>query len=111
MLSMRPSFKRMIRRARFPTSISCVTRTIVFPARVQLIEQGQDFLRGRRIQVAGRLVGEDEKGIVDEASGDGDALLLPADSCAGRWFSRSPSPTNWASSRQRSRSRRPSRPW
>jgi len=42
--------------------------------RDQLLEDADDLVAGLLIEVAGRLVGEDERGIVDESAGDGDAL-------------------------------------
>ena len=44
---------------------------------VQLAQQAHDLLTGMGIQVAGRLVGEENGGMVDECAGDGDPLLLP----------------------------------
>src|SRR3954469_16734258 len=46
--------------------------------RGQLFEDGDDVGAGFLIEVAGRLVGEDQRRIVDERSGDGDALALAA---------------------------------
>ena len=47
-------------------------------ARVDLAKQIHDLERQIRIEVAGRLVGEDDRRIVDQRAGDGDALLLAA---------------------------------
>src|SRR3954470_15266490 len=41
-------------------------------------QQAQHLSAGRGVQVAGRLVGEDDVGAGEERPGDGDALLLPA---------------------------------
>ncbi len=41
-------------------------------------EEGHDFLAGFGVEVAGRLVGEDDGGLTDEGAGDGDALALAA---------------------------------
>src|SRR5215469_3161464 len=41
-------------------------------------EQPQDLGRGGRVEVAGRLVGEQHRGVIDQRPGDGDALLLAA---------------------------------
>ena len=45
---------------------------------VEVLEQGQDLQRGAAVEGTGRLVGEQEAGLVDERAGDGDALLLAA---------------------------------
>ena len=47
-------------------------------AGVDLAEQVHDLERELGIEVAGRLVGQDDRRIVDERAGDGDALLLAA---------------------------------
>ena len=67
-----------------------------------------------RVEVAGRLVGEDEVGRGGERAGDRDALLLSAaESWCGRCRSRAPSPRVSTSPSMRARSsalgRRPSR--
>src|ERR1051325_2015890 len=46
--------------------------------RGELFEDGDDVAAGLRIEVAGRLVGEDERRIVDQSAGDGDSLALSA---------------------------------
>ena len=48
------------------------------PQRVDALEQGHDLQRAVRVEVAGRLVGDDRAGVVDKGAGDGDALLLAA---------------------------------
>ena len=45
---------------------------------VELAEQLEDLAARGLVEVAGRLVGEDERGVGDEGAGDGDALLLAA---------------------------------
>ena len=45
---------------------------------VQLLEQGDDLLGGVAVQRAGRLIGKDDMGIVDQRAGDGHPLLLAA---------------------------------
>ena len=45
---------------------------------VQLGEQPHDFDAGLRVEVAGRLVGEQDRRVVDERARDGDALALAA---------------------------------
>ena len=45
---------------------------------VDLFEQHHNFERTRRVKIARRLVGDDDAGIVDKRSCDGDALLLAA---------------------------------
>ena len=39
---------------------------------------------GPEVQIAGRLVGEDDGGIVRQGAGDGDTLLLAPDISVGR---------------------------
>ena len=46
--------------------------------RVQLVEQRQGVLGGDRIEVAGRLVGQDQRRVGDQRPGDRDPLLLTA---------------------------------
>ena len=48
------------------------------PLRVELLEHPQDFDAGVGIEVARRLVGQDQRGPIHHRSGDGDSLLLPA---------------------------------
>ncbi len=48
------------------------------PLVVERLENRDDLLRGVRVEVAGRLVGEQDGRIVHQAAGDGDALLLAA---------------------------------
>ena len=45
---------------------------------VEGAEEGHDLGTALRVEVAGRLVGEDEGGAADEGAGDGDPLLLAA---------------------------------
>ena len=49
----------------------------VAPA-VQSREDGDDLLAGLGIEVAGRLVGQDQRGLVHQGAGDGHPLPLPA---------------------------------
>ena len=51
---------------------------IVRPSSVQAFQQVEDFVGRRRVEVAGRLVGQDELGVVHQAAGDRHALLLAA---------------------------------
>jgi hypothetical protein len=46
-------------------------------------KEGEDFLARLEVEVAGRLVGEDDGGVVDERAGAGDPLLLPPGELAG----------------------------
>ena len=52
--------------------------TMVEPSCVELPKHPHHFLAVMRVEVAGRLVGEDQLGIGDERAGDRDALLLAA---------------------------------
>ena len=47
-------------------------------APVQLVEEPDDLLAGGGVEVAGGLVGEEERGLAHERAGDGDALALAA---------------------------------
>ncbi len=81
------------------------------PSLAELAEELEDHLAGVRVEVAGRFVGEDDLGIVDQRAGDGDALLLAAGklawagACCG-----SPGPTSFSASMARSRRSRPETP-
>jgi hypothetical protein len=57
---------------------SWVATTTVVPSRFKRGEQMQQPLGHLRIDVAGRLVGDQQLGPVDHRAGDRDALLLPA---------------------------------
>jgi hypothetical protein len=48
------------------------------PLALDALEERHDLLAGRRVEVAGRLVGEQQGRFGDERTGDRDALLLPA---------------------------------
>ena len=61
---------------------------------VEALEEGEDFLGGGGVEVAGGFVGEDEVGVGDDGAGDGDALFLAAGELAGKWSRRSPRPTS-----------------
>ena len=50
---------------------------------VQVDEQGEDVGGRGRVEVAGRLVGEDQRGLGHQGAGDRDALLLAARQLAG----------------------------
>ena len=50
---------------------------------VELVEQAEDLGRRARVEVARRLVGQDQGRLGDERPGDGDALLLAAGQLAG----------------------------
>ena len=43
---------------------------------VQILEQGDNHFAGPEVQVAGRLVGQQYRGVASQGSGKGDALLL-----------------------------------
>ena len=48
------------------------------PALVDLLEEAEDVDRELRVEVAGGLVGEDERRLADDRARDRDALLLAA---------------------------------
>src|SRR6185503_2899766 len=45
---------------------------------VQPLEQPEDLLGGRAVEIAGGLVGDDQRRVRDQRTRDRDALLLPA---------------------------------
>ena len=51
---------------------------------IELADDLHDLVRGARIEVAGRLVGKQYSGMVDQRAGQRDALLLPAGELTGR---------------------------
>ena len=78
-----PSRIWMMRSARAATSCSCVISTIVRPG-CAARRTGRARRRGRcRVEVPGRLVGEDQRRLGDERAGDRDPLLLAAGELAG----------------------------
>ena len=50
---------------------------------VQVFHEFHNFIAGLRIQVAGRLVGQDDGWIIDQGAGNGDALALSAGKLIG----------------------------
>ena len=48
------------------------------PLGVELLEHPQDFHAGVRVEIAGRLVGQDQRGMIDQRAADGHPLLLSA---------------------------------
>src|SRR5215469_14090110 len=50
---------------------------------VEFFQQGQDGCPGGRVQVAGRLVGQDDRGLARDRAGDGDPLPFPAGQLRG----------------------------
>ena len=50
---------------------------------VKLVDQGQDGLSGGLVEVAGRLVSENDGRLADQGPGDGDPLALPARELGG----------------------------
>jgi hypothetical protein len=53
------------------------------PALVQLLDQRHDLAAGGAVEVAGRLVGQDDRRPSDERAGDRDPLALPAREVGG----------------------------
>ena len=74
----RPSRTWTWRVAATATSESWVISTIVVPTALSSWRSRSTFEAGRRVEVAGRLVGEDQHRARDQRPGDGDALLLAA---------------------------------
>ncbi len=48
------------------------------PFGVKLLEQREDFVAALAVQGAGGLVGENHRRVIDQGTGNGDALLLAA---------------------------------
>ena len=69
--------------------------------RLRSSQQGDDLLARRRVEVAGRLVGEQHVAAVGERARDRDTLLLAARELRGQVAPRSPSPTLPSSSATR----------
>ena len=71
--------RRMMRSQRSASCLSCVTSTsVVCVDAVEAEQQVHDLLAGRSVEVAGRLVGEQDVRFAHERARDGDALLLTA---------------------------------
>jgi len=68
--------------------------TIVAPGLVELLDQGQDGLPGCLIQVAGRLVGEHDRGAGRPARGRSRPLALAAGELCGQRVRASGQPTS-----------------
>ena len=45
---------------------------------IQFLERAENYLAGRRVQITGRLVGENERWVVNERACNGNALYLSA---------------------------------
>src|SRR5208282_94387 len=52
-------------------------------AGVELVEEGHDLEAGLGVKVAGGLIGEDDRRVVDQGAGNGDALALAAGELVG----------------------------
>ena len=76
--TIQPSRRWMMREPYEAFTSECVTWMMVVPASLSVAEQLHDFLALRRVQVAGRLVGEDDLGVGDHRARHADQLLLAA---------------------------------
>ena len=74
----RPFSRCRSRWARSAACGSCVTMMIVLFSARAARQQVEDFVGGLRVEVAGRLVGDDQRRVGDDRPGDADALLLAA---------------------------------
>ena len=82
--AIRPSTRKTTVSAYDAATGSWVTMTTVWPQVVDAgPQQGQHLARGRGVEGAGRLVGEDDRGVGDQRPGDRDPLLLAAGERAG----------------------------
>ncbi len=80
----RPSTRWSLRGNRCARSCECVTTTSVLPkSAFSWSSEIEHLLCGVRIEISGRLVGEEERRVLDERAGDGDTLLLAARQLAG----------------------------
>ena len=50
---------------------------------VELFEKGEDFDAGFGVEISGGFVGQNNRGVVDQGAGDGDALFLAAGELVG----------------------------
>ena len=50
----------------------------------QLLQERHDLVPGAFVEVAGRLVGQQHGGLLDQRAGDGDPLLLPSGQLRGQ---------------------------
>ena len=73
-----PSRRRTMRRAWAAMSSSCVTRTIVLPREFNSSKSAMISLPVAESRLPGRLVGQEDRRIVDQGAGDRDALALSA---------------------------------
>ena len=78
-LTILPSARKSMRSAIAAARGSCVTITVVWPySSTECLKQVEDLAARLRVEVAGRLVGEDDRRARDERARDRDALLLSA---------------------------------
>ena len=65
--------------------MSCVTiRTVAAEAGVEVADEREDLVAGLRVEIAGRLVGEQDRRIDRQRARDGDALALAARQLVGQ---------------------------
>ena len=77
--SIRPERRRTTRSQRAPSAASCVTSTSVVPRSSMAGEQQiDDLLAGALVEIAGRLVGDQDRRIGRQRARQRDALLLAA---------------------------------
>ena len=81
--TMRPSRSRTTRLAWAATSSSWVISTIVRPDALSSVEQRQHLGGGGAVEVAGRLVGQEQRRLGDQRPGHRDPLLLAAGELVG----------------------------
>lgn len=74
---------------------------------VEVLQDAQDAASGLQVQRAGGLVAQQQRGVLGDGAGDGDALLLAARQLRREVAARSASPTAASAARDRSRSPRP----
>ena len=79
----RPPSSRSTRSAMPAAARSCVTSTTARPSSAPAAQQAQHLGARLDVEVAGRLVGEQDGGIVDERPRDREALLLAAGELGG----------------------------
>ena len=83
--TMRPSFISMMRAAWRAMPRSCVTRmSVMFCSRRRPHDQVEDQVRVFAVEIARRLVGEQDGRAIGEAARDGDALAFAAGELGGK---------------------------
>ena len=84
----RPSRRVTRRSMRAASSRLCVATRAASPVAAQLRQRAKDMVGGVRIEIAGGLVGQQQRGALATARAMATRCCSPPDSSAGRWVSR-----------------------